>query len=173
MMSISSGRATGQIPVGSSPNAVSAGGESLWVASVDAHSVSRVDPVEQVAIQTIQVGNGPAGIASGGGFVWVTNGLDDTVSKIDPQTDTVVQTIRVGNGPAGVAVDARSVWVANSADGTVTQIDRRTGTPLKTIPVGRLGKAEEVARAVAFLAAEDASYITGAVIAVNGGWDMS
>ncbi|MGQ0466998.1 MAG: beta-ketoacyl-ACP reductase [Sporichthyaceae bacterium] len=43
----------------------------------------------------------------------------------------------------------------------------------KTIPVGRLGEAEEVARAVAFLAAEEASYITGAVIAVNGGWDMS
>jgi acetoacetyl-CoA reductase len=43
----------------------------------------------------------------------------------------------------------------------------------KTIPVGRLGRAEEVARAVAFLVAEEASYITGAVIAVNGGWDMS
>ncbi len=43
----------------------------------------------------------------------------------------------------------------------------------KTIPVGRLGKAEEVARAVTFLAAEEAGYITGAVIAVNGGWDMS
>ncbi|MGQ0844622.1 MAG: 3-oxoacyl-ACP reductase [Sporichthyaceae bacterium] len=43
----------------------------------------------------------------------------------------------------------------------------------KTIPVGRLGKAEEGARAVAFLAAAEASYITGAVSAVNGGWDMS
>jgi NAD(P)-dependent dehydrogenase (short-subunit alcohol dehydrogenase family) len=44
---------------------------------------------------------------------------------------------------------------------------------MKTIPVGRLGRAEEVARAVSFLAADEASYITGAVIAVNGGWDMS
>jgi NAD(P)-dependent dehydrogenase (short-subunit alcohol dehydrogenase family) len=44
---------------------------------------------------------------------------------------------------------------------------------VKTIPVGRLGHASEVARAVSFLAHEDAAYITGAVIAVNGGLDMS
>ena len=37
------------------------------------------------------------------------------------------------------------------------------------IPLGRLGKADEVAETVAFLASEKAAYITGQVIAVNGG----
>ncbi len=37
------------------------------------------------------------------------------------------------------------------------------------IPVGRLGKPEEIARAVVFLADEEAGFITGATIAVNGG----
>ncbi|GGB35447.1 acetoacetyl-CoA reductase [Tistrella bauzanensis] len=37
-----------------------------------------------------------------------------------------------------------------------------------TIPVGRLGKAEEIARTVSFLAAEDAGFITGATLTVNG-----
>jgi acetoacetyl-CoA reductase len=37
------------------------------------------------------------------------------------------------------------------------------------IPVGRLGRAEEIAEAVAFLAHEDASFITGATLTVNGG----
>ncbi len=37
------------------------------------------------------------------------------------------------------------------------------------IPVGRLGMADEIARTVAFLAAEDAGFITGATISVNGG----
>ncbi|ADY12303.1 3-oxoacyl-[acyl-carrier-protein] reductase [Sphaerochaeta globosa] len=40
------------------------------------------------------------------------------------------------------------------------------------IPLGRIGKAEEVANAVAFLASEKASYITGQVLAVDGGMAM-
>ena len=37
------------------------------------------------------------------------------------------------------------------------------------IPMARLGKPEEVAKVVRFLCSEDASYITGQVISVNGG----
>ncbi len=40
------------------------------------------------------------------------------------------------------------------------------------IPLGRLGKPDEVARVVHFLAADQSSYITGAVWHVNGGMDM-
>jgi hypothetical protein len=40
------------------------------------------------------------------------------------------------------------------------------------IPLGRLGKPEEVARVVHFLAADASSYITGQVWGVNGGLDM-
>lgn len=41
-----------------------------------------------------------------------------------------------------------------------------------TIPVGRLGKPEDIARAVAFLAADESSFITGQIWSVNGGMDM-
>ena len=40
------------------------------------------------------------------------------------------------------------------------------------IPVGRLGQAHEIARAVQFLVDDDAGFITGSVISVNGGMDM-
>jgi len=42
----------------------------------------------------------------------------------------------------------------------------------KQIPLGRLGKPEEIARVVGFLAADQSAYITGQVWAVNGGMDM-
>jgi 3-oxoacyl-[acyl-carrier protein] reductase len=43
---------------------------------------------------------------------------------------------------------------------------------LKMIPLGRVGTADDVATAVAFLASEEASYITGHVLNVNGGMLM-
>ena len=43
---------------------------------------------------------------------------------------------------------------------------------LAAIPMGRMGAAEDVAKAVAFLASEEAGYITGQVVAVDGGMAM-
>ena len=37
------------------------------------------------------------------------------------------------------------------------------------IPMARIGKPEEVAKVVVFLCSDDASYVTGQVISVNGG----
>jgi 3-oxoacyl-[acyl-carrier protein] reductase len=49
--------------------------------------------------------------------------------------------------------------------------DFRQGA-LKMIPLGRVGTPEDVANSVAFLASEEASYITGQVLSVNGGMLM-
>ena len=60
-----------------------------------------------------------------------------------------------------------SAQLAQSGGVTVEQIQQRWTSQ---IPLGRLGEAEEFAGVVAFLASERASYITGASIAVDGGW---
>ncbi|MGH1419701.1 MAG: acetoacetyl-CoA reductase [Hyphomicrobiaceae bacterium] len=44
---------------------------------------------------------------------------------------------------------------------------------LPQIPVGRLGEAEEIARAVVFLAADEAGFITGSCLDINGGQFMA
>lgn len=43
---------------------------------------------------------------------------------------------------------------------------------LKQIPMGRFAKPEEIAGVIAFLCSENAAYITGQIIHVNGGWYM-
>jgi len=43
---------------------------------------------------------------------------------------------------------------------------------VKMIPLGRVGTADDVANAVAFLASDEASYVTGHVLNVNGGMLM-
>jgi 3-oxoacyl-[acyl-carrier protein] reductase len=60
-----------------------------------------------------------------------------------------------------------SARLAQSGGVTVEQIQQRWTSQ---IPLGRLAEVEEFAGVVAFLASERASYITGASIAVDGGW---
>jgi 3-oxoacyl-[acyl-carrier protein] reductase len=47
--------------------------------------------------------------------------------------------------------------------------DKAREALLARIPLGRLGAPDEVAAAVSFLASDEAAYITGQVLAVNGG----
>jgi 3-oxoacyl-[acyl-carrier protein] reductase len=44
---------------------------------------------------------------------------------------------------------------------------------VSAIPLGRMGRPEEVAETVAFLASDDSAYITGEVITVGGGRSLS
>jgi 3-oxoacyl-[acyl-carrier protein] reductase len=50
--------------------------------------------------------------------------------------------------------------------------DKAQGDWAAQIPLGRLGTAEDVAAATCFLASDEAAYITGHVLAVNGGMYM-
>jgi 3-oxoacyl-[acyl-carrier protein] reductase len=71
------------------------------------------------------------------------------------------------------------VTVNGVAPGLIaTPIHDRTNTPesleklRQTIPLARIGMPEETARVVSFLASDDAAYITGEIIAINGGLRM-
>jgi 3-oxoacyl-[acyl-carrier protein] reductase len=75
-------------------------------------------------------------------------------------------------------VASRSITVNVVAPGLIDTdmtralTDRAQGDWAAQIPLGRLGAADEVAAAVCFLASDEASYITGQVLAVNGGMYM-
>ncbi len=58
------------------------------------------------------------------------------------------------------------------ADMTAVLDDKLRETALQAIPLGRVAAPEEVAGVISFLASEDASYISGTVINVDGGMGM-
>lgn len=72
----------------------------------------------------------------------------------------------------GVTVNSISPGYCETALVMAIADDIRAGI-VENVPVGRLGKPSEIARTVAFLADDDAGFITGANIPVNGGMFMS
>lgn len=71
----------------------------------------------------------------------------------------------------GITVNAIAPGFIES-DMTNTLADKYKEAIIKAIPLGRIGKAKEVADLVCFLASEEASYITGQIICVDGGMAM-
>ena len=71
----------------------------------------------------------------------------------------------------GVTVNAVAPGFIDT-DMTAAMPEAAKTATLAAIPMGRLGTAEDVARTVAFLASDEAGYVTGQVIAVDGGMSM-
>ena len=71
----------------------------------------------------------------------------------------------------GVTVNAIAPGFIET-DMTAAMPEAAKTATLASIPMGRLGQAEDVARAIAFLAAEESGYITGQVLCVDGGMAM-
>ena len=76
------------------------------------------------------------------------------------------------NAKGGITVNAICPGYINTemVQGVPKEVLEKSILPL--IPIGRLGEPEEIARAVLFLAADDAGAITGSTLSVNGGQYM-
>jgi glucose 1-dehydrogenase len=73
-------------------------------------------------------------------------------------------------GPLGITVNNIAPGAIATPINTALLNDKaKLDSLLKNIPLGRLGKPEDVAGIVAFLASDDASYVSGATFLVDGG----
>jgi len=110
-----------------------------------------------------------ASIASGGVGVGIAGGAHYTSSK--GGIIGMSETLAVELAPLGItvnvigpgAIDTPMVGAANLPKEAMDAM-------LAGVPMKRMGKPEEVSAAVVFLASDEASYITGATLYVDGGW---
>lgn len=73
--------------------------------------------------------------------------------------------------PRGITVNAIAPGFIDTDMTSAMTVEAKEATAAK-IPLGRIGRTEDIANAVAFLVSEQANYITGQVLAVDGGLAM-
>ena len=79
---------------------------------------------------------------------------------------SLTKSIAKKGAPYGINVNAVSPGVIE------TDMTKNVAYEISSIPLGRLGKAEEVAEVIYFLASDAARYITGEIVDVDGGMSM-
>lgn len=129
-------RRIASIPVGTSPQGITTGAGSVWVANFGSDTLSRINTTNNTVQATRGVGDGPQGLAFAVSSVWVANSLADTVTRFNPSNNTAGVPIPVGDDPRSIAFDGTNVWVTNFAGNSVSKISPATNTVTATVPVG-------------------------------------
>jgi NAD(P)-dependent dehydrogenase (short-subunit alcohol dehydrogenase family) len=111
-------------------------------------------------------------ISSGAGSVGLAIGVSP-YGAAKAATESLVRHVAVENAAYGITANALSLGLMANVDASGGmdggEIDETFQRMVAGIPVRRLGQPREVGAAAAFLASDDAGYITGQVIHVNGG----
>lgn len=89
--------------------------------------------------------------------------------------DMLTQTLAMEWGPEGIRVNS---LVPGPIDGTegmkrLAPTEALTEAARRSVPLQRLGKPEDLGNACLFLSSEMASYISGAILPVDGGWSLA
>ncbi|MGG6431876.1 elongation factor P 5-aminopentanone reductase [Anoxybacillus sp. D401a] len=103
--------------------------------------------------------------------IWGLTGASCEVlySMVKGAQNTFVKALAKEVAPSGIRVNA----IAPGAIDTPMLhefTEEEIQALIDDIPLGRVGKPEDVAKAVSFLISDHASYITGQILSVNGGW---
>ncbi|WP_163150363.1 SDR family oxidoreductase [Anoxybacillus sp. MB8] len=103
--------------------------------------------------------------------IWGLTGASCEVlySMVKGAQNTFVKALAKEVAPSGIRVNA----IAPGAIDTPMLhefTEEEIQALIDDIPLGRIGKPEDVAKAVSFLISDHASYITGQILSVNGGW---
>ncbi|MEN8159456.1 MAG: SDR family NAD(P)-dependent oxidoreductase [Myxococcota bacterium] len=101
---------------------------------------------------------------------FIGNALEGPYAAAKAALHSLTRSVAVEGGPHGVRANAVAPGIIESK--FISKSEERYQRMAQQAPLRRIGRAEEVAEAIAFLASERSSYITGEVLNVSGGWYM-
>ncbi len=150
-----------------------------WLAALEDHPADAWDRVMAVNLRApflLARAAQPALAAVGGSIVMTASvaatGLGGQAAY-DPSKGGVLSLTRalaVELGPAGIRVNAVSPGFVETRLGDHPATRERVTATVATQPIARLGRTDEIAATVTYLASERASYVTGQALNVDGGW---
>jgi len=154
-----------------------------YFTTVESETLETWQQVEAVTQRGVWLGmkhTGPAIESAGGGSIVNVCSIFGTVGGFGSSFSyhAAKGAVRVMTKNAALHWAQRGVRVNSVHPGfiaTGTLIERTSGTPreeamVNGTPMRRLGRPEEVAAAIAFLAGDESTYVTGSELYVDGGW---
>lgn len=141
-----------------------------WDAVMDVNAKGVFLGMKHAILEMRKTGNGSIiNISSISGFV----GMEQTHMGYNASKGAVrimSKSAAVQNAKQGIRVNSVHPGIMPPMSGTLRPPERHEYLVTEKIPMGRVGEVHEVAAAVLFLASDDASYITGTELVVDGGY---
>ncbi len=141
-----------------------------WDAVLAVHLTGAMNCIQAVASHMIENGYGKIINLSS---IWGKTGAISEISYTTAKAGIIGLTKSIARELGRHQINVNVVLPGLILTPTIAKMNEKyRDMILENTPLKRIGQPEEVANVVAFLASEEASFITGATVEVSGGWNM-
>ena len=144
--------------------------EEDWDAVMGVHLKGTLNCIQAVAPHMIENGYGRIINLSS---VWGKRGAVSEISYSSAKAGIIGLTKSVARELGRYQINVNAILPGLILTPTIAKMaEKYQNMIIENTPLKRVGKPEEVANVAAFLASDEASFVTGAMIEVSGGWNM-